>query len=125
LQHWERHNALPKPLWGGKITHYSMDYRAVEIPEDSIIYCDIPYEGTSNYVGAGVFDYEAFYDWAEHQTQPLFVSSYDMPRDRFRCIADFKHNTTLSASSVNPVVERVFVPMNQEYKTIRQLSLFD
>jgi hypothetical protein len=118
-------NSIQNPWGGGKISSFSTDYRNIEIPQDSVIYCDIPYMGTNEYTGVPIFDYEAFYDWAESQVQPLFISSYDMPRDRFRCVAEFKHNSTLSASSVVPVVERVFVPMKQEHKTIRQLSLFD
>jgi site-specific DNA-adenine methylase len=129
LQHYSAIRRLEqfntKSVGGGKISSYSTDYRNIEIPQDSVIYCDIPYMGTNEYTGVPIFDYEAFYDWAESQMQPLFISSYDMPRDRFRCVAEFKHNSTLSASSVVPVVERVFVPIKQEHKTIRQLSLFD
>ena len=91
-----------------------LDYAEVEIPEGSVIYCDIPYEDTNVYNKAEQFDYERFYRWAESQTQPVFISSYDMPRDRFDCIWESSHRSTLSASANNLVTERIFVPKHQQ-----------
>ena len=91
-----------------------LDYAEVPIPEGSVIYCDIPYEDTNVYNKAEQFDYERFYRWAESQTQPVFISSYDMPRDRFDCIMEFEHRSTLSASANNLVTERIFVPKHQQ-----------
>ena len=54
-----------------------------------MIYCDPPYIGTHDYVADG-FDHNAFYDWCEAQTQPLFISEYTMPSDRFVCIAQWR-----------------------------------
>jgi site-specific DNA-adenine methylase len=106
------------PLWGGQkwplLTSSVGDYRDVEIPDGSVIYCDIPYEGTNVYDKSVQFDYEAFYDWCSRQTQPLFISSYDMPADRFRCIEEFTHRSTLSASANNGVTERIFIPLHQQ-----------
>lgn len=45
------------------ITSSVLDYEDVCIPEDSVIYCDIPYEGTNVYNKAEGFDYERFYQW--------------------------------------------------------------
>ena len=100
---------------GGKngLTSSVGDYRDVEIPDGSVIYCDIPYKGTDVYDKATAFDYEAFYDWCSGQTQPLFVSSYDMPAGRFVCIREFAHRSTLSAQANNAVIERIFIPRHQ------------
>ena len=84
----------------------------MEIPEDSVIYCDIPYNGTSGYV-CGEFDYERFYGWAGRQKRPVFVSSYDMPRDRFECVAEWRHRSRYSATENNAVTERLFIPKGQ------------
>lgn len=89
------------------------DYQQVGIPDGSVIYCDIPYEGTNVYDKSTDFDYDRFYDWCSRQTQPLFISSYQMPDDRFRCIEEFTHRSTLSASANNEVTERIFIPRHQ------------
>lgn len=103
-----------------------LDYQQVTIPDDSVIYCDIPYEDTDVYNEAEGFDYERFYDWCEHQTQPVFISSYQMPDDRFDCIEEFSHRSTLSATANNLVTERIYVPKHQKERGNRaiQLSLF-
>ena len=104
------------PLWGGQkplLTASVGDYQQVGIPDGSVIYCDIPYEGTNVYDKSTDFDYDRFYDWCSRQTQPLFISSYQMPDDRFRCIEEFTHRSTLSASANNEVTERIFIPRHQ------------
>ena len=110
------------------ITSSVLDYEEVAIPEDSVIYCDIPYEGTDGYLekGQGGFDYERFYQWCERQTQPVFISSYQMPEDRFDCIEEFTHRSTLSATANNLVTERIYVPKHQAERGNRivQLTLF-
>ncbi len=120
-------------LWGGAvdglhITSSALDYAAVEIPEDSVIYCDIPYEGTNTYNGAKLFDYERFYRWAENQTEPVFISSYNMPHDRFDCVAEWSHRSLMNDKKNIAVTERVFVPKGQRERgnrTPQEMSLFD
>ena len=140
LQHNEGRNtvaslAIPRAaaqsaqIFGGQvlpITSSVLDYEEVTIPEDSVIYCDIPYEGTDVYNKAEGFDYERFYQWCERQTQPVFISSYQMPEDRFDCIEEFTHRSTLSATANNLVTERIYVPKHQAERGNRivQLTLF-
>lgn len=108
------------------ITSSVLDYEEVTIPEDSVIYCDIPYEDTNVYNKAEGFDYERFYQWCGRQTQPVFISSYQMPEDRFDCIEEFTHRSTLSATANNLVTERIYVPKHQAERGNRtvQLTLF-
>ena len=125
----ESDNYPCREIRGGRfsnITSSVLDYAKVEIPKDSVIYCDIPYEDTNVYNKAEGFDYERFYDWCEHQTQPVFISSYQMPDDRFDCIEEFSHRSTLSATANNLVTERIYVPKHQKERGNRaiQLSLF-
>ena len=123
---------IPAEKFGGgrfsNITSSVLDYAKVEIPKDSVIYCDIPYEGTDGYLekDSGGFDYDRFYDWCEHQTQPVFISSYQMPDDRFDCIEEFSHRSTLAQKANNLVTERIYVPKHQKERGNRaiQLSLF-
>lgn len=109
------------------IDFYSTDYQNVPIPQNSVIYCDIPYIGKGEYqkhknVG---FDYERFYDWAERQLQPIFISEYQMPEDRFTAIAEIKRTGTMSATNnAEKVTERIFIPKHQKTIIKRQLNLF-
>ena len=80
---------------------------------DSVIYCDIPYIGTNKYKAG--FDHDAFYDWAERQEHPVFISSYEMPRERFKCIWECATNSNLNADGPKRVVERLFVPRAHNY----------
>ena len=107
-----------------RLQSFSTDYQNVKIYKDSVIYCDIPYENTDGYTTGG-FDYERFYSWCEKQTEPLFISSYRMPEDRFVCIATFKHRSTLSATANNKVLEKVFIPKHQASSYSLPESLFD
>lgn len=122
--------ACPELHGGGNlpITPSVLSYEQVVIPPDSVIYCDIPYEGTDGYLekGKGGFDYERFYQWCERKTQPVFISSYQMPTDRFDCIEEFTHRSTFSSTANNLVTERIFVPKHQTERgnICRQLTLF-
>ena len=90
-----------------------LDYREVEIKPDSVIYADPPYIGTGNY-GKAKFDHEAFYDWCEQQTAPLFISEYQMPEDRFTCIAEWSRVSSLCATNNSlRVTERIYRPNTQ------------
>ena len=75
--------------------------------------------------GKPSFDYEAFYAWCERQTNPIFISEYSMPEDRFECIMEIETRSTLSATNNNKkTVEKLFIPRCQEDVSIKQLSLF-
>lgn len=90
------------------------DYQQVKIEPQSVIYCDIPYKGTNVYDKKNTFDYERFYDWACSQTEPVFISEYQMPEDRFECIAEFAHRSLICATQNKAVTERLFVPKGQK-----------
>lgn len=128
-EHRERINCVAQiHMVGGNlpITPSVLSYEQVVIPPDSVIYCDIPYENTNKYNKAEDFDYERFYTWAESQTAPVFVSSYQMPNDRFDCIEEFRHHSTLCSTANNLVTERIFVPKHQTERgnIFRQLTMF-
>lgn len=101
------------------ISVHNTDYRNIKIKSDSVIYCDIPYETErksdvkQNYMKY-TLDYAAFYDWCERQTVPVFVSSYELPSDRFKCVWGTPLNSTLSATNNNRVmIERLYVPIRR------------
>ena len=118
LQHLESTNSLSITRGGGKMKESSLttsvcDYREVEIPQGSVIYCDIPYRGMAQYRHI-IFDHEAFYDWCEKQTELVVISEYSMPEDRFVCVASRKRKSTFSATN-NALTceEKLFVPKHQ------------
>lgn len=108
----------------GALTIMQKDYRAVPIPRDAVIYCDIPYRGAHGYNGdndkkdISTFDHASFYDWAEKQDNPIIISEYDMPRDRFFMIAEKKKRENLSYAlpKGNYKMERLFSPIKQKEK---------
>ncbi len=89
----------------------------LEIPNSSIIYCDIPYEGTTKYKDE--FDHVDFWRWARVQVSnghKVFVSEYNAPDD-FICVWEQEVKSSLSANgksgSSKKSVERLFVHETQ------------
>ena len=80
-----------------RLTIGSVDFAEVEIPSDSVIYCDPPYRGTSSYSKAKHFNHDRFCDWALRQTVPVFVSEYAMPED-FVEVAAWKKRCTMKSA---------------------------
>ena len=93
-----------------KIEQHAVDYQKIAIKPNSIIYCDIPYIGTSGY--GTEFDYDRFYKWACEQTQPVFISEYYMPEDRFVCIWQKNKRCSFGIGGNKQTVERLFIPRN-------------
>ena len=97
------------------LTAYSMDYREMRFDEPGIIYCDPPY--MSVYAKGKdygcEFDAEAFYSWCEAQKLPVYISEYQMPEDRFVCVAEWDKVTTMAAKTTTHVTERLWRPRVQ------------
>lgn len=112
-----------------RLEKFRGDYRDVKIQPDSLIYCDIPYKNTTEYSDGG-FDHESFYDWAEMQREPVIISEYAMPAERFERIDFIEKRSLLSGGSNLFHEEGLFVPKTQIEKgifrpeKIRQLELF-
>ena len=106
----ERLESLPNTL-----TAYSMDYREMRFDEPGIIYCDPPYmSGYAKGKEYGCeFDAEAFYSWCEAQKLPVYISEYQMPEERFVCIAEWDKVTTIAAKTTTHVTERLWRPKAQ------------
>lgn len=73
-------------------------YYELELPPNSLIYCDPPYEGTTKY--ANSFDHIKFWDWVRKISKDghsVFVSEYNAPSD-FECIWSKEVKSSLSAN---------------------------
>ena len=121
-----RLTSISDPKKACSLTWSIGDYQDVEIEDNSVLYCDIPYQDTNKYVGDGEnFDYERFYDWCLKQTHPLYISSYEMPESDFKVVAEFARIDTMSATNNGKLVsEKLFMPRTQETRGNIQLSLF-
>lgn len=95
------------------IKFYSDDYQNIPLTDkDAVIYCDIPYANKAKYKHS--FDYERFYSWAEKQEVPVYISEYEMPKDRFVCVAEKEKICRFSSTNNSKVaIERIFRPKTQ------------
>ena len=79
----QAHNSLMRiKLSLQDIEFYATDYRLLQIPTRSLIYCDPPYAGTPGY--GFDFNHSEFYQWCRDKVNEghyLFVSEYSMPAD--------------------------------------------
>ena len=88
-------------------------YEKVPIKPNSVIYCDIPYENTAEYVSGG-FNHKKLYDWACNQKELVVISSYQISDDRFQRVVNFKKSGSLSGGSTGKTLnEGLFIPKCQ------------
>ena len=72
-----KNSALKKSSTMQDVVFTAKDYAEVDIPEGSIVYCDIPYKGMTQYRAVGAFDHEKFYAWCKSQKNcRVLVSEY-------------------------------------------------
>lgn len=141
LQNLESLNKVDK--LSDRIQATCLDYSQVEIKPNSVIYCDIPYENTSNYLSnrngksrvKSTFDYERFYEWTCNQKELVVISSYEIKDNRFTCVWQREKSSLLNQHNGQRkvVIERLYIPNNQleiwnSYNNLinkKQLSIFD
>lgn len=69
------------------VDFYHSDYSDLKIPNNSIIYCDIPYKDTTSYDSKNVlkpFVHDEFWPWAKDKSESghkVFVSEYQAPEE--------------------------------------------
>jgi DNA adenine methylase len=79
-------NALKQSPHLQNVVLVNKNYLELEIPENSLIYCDPPYQGTTEY--RDNFDHTIFWDWCRNKSKEghiIFVSEYKAPND-FTCV---------------------------------------
>lgn len=88
----------------------NMDYRQLFTPENSLIYCDPPYERANNslYTGVDKFNNSTFWQWCRDKSKDhtIFVSEYTAPDD-FECIWEKEYDAQYTRSKVKNI-ERLF-----------------
>ena len=101
LQRLERLPAL------NRLTQTVLSYESVEIPEDSVVYADIPYQDTDCGAYEG-FDHQKFFDWAARQRVPVFISSYQIDDPRFVCVWEREKRCLLQSGGGALKTERIY-----------------
>ena len=109
LERLERINAVNAPP---VLTVTTEDYKALTFEQGGIIYCDPPYKSTEERYGRE-FDFNGFYSWCEHQANPVFISEYTMPEDRFVPVASFTVTRKMDARKSSICPEKIWRPRTQ------------
>jgi len=109
------------------INFVHFDYKDLQIPNNSIIYCDPPYQSTKEYL-VGV-NHDEFWQKCREwilEGHKVFVSEITAPQD-FVCVWEQELNCMISIESKeskNFRIERLFVHESQKEKLMSQCKLF-
>jgi len=95
-------------LKGAQFTN--LQYKEMQIPEGSTVYCDPPYANTTGYQGG--FDHGEFWDWCDWLKRSMgcrvFVSEYTAP-EWVECVWEKQVTNSLTKDTGSKVgVERLF-----------------
>jgi len=91
-----------------KFIHSS--YENLEYPDNSRIYCDIPYKRTKQYSTSKDFDYDKFWEWCRTMEQlghQVFISEYQAPED-FTCVWEKEITNSMNQTNTKRPTEKLF-----------------
>lgn len=107
-----RKNILKQYEGFQNVTFICSDYKDINIPDNSVVYCDPPYQNTSQkgYADNNSFDYTYFWDWVREISKRciILVSEYNAPED-FNCIWEKEVSTNLSVQKRKKDIEKLFI----------------
>lgn len=85
------------------------DYRYVE-STNSVIYCDIPYEGTRKYASTGGFNHQEFWEWAREMSNEniVLVSEYCAPSD-WECVWSGELQSSIAVEKTYSTIEKLYI----------------
>ena len=86
------------------------DYKQYSNVKNTLIYCDIPYQGTTQYGTSKNFNYDEFWEWTRNMSENniVLISEYNAPCD-FKCIFEKQLTTTLDKNSRKKDTEKLFI----------------
>ena len=117
---------IQKPLLQG-VDLICCAYNELEIPENSLIYCDPPYQNTTKYKRVESFNHSEFWQWAEEQAKNhiVFVSELNAPENWVEVWSKNIIYTMPRLSKKNPTkTEKLFIHESQAH-LIKSNTLFD
>lgn len=87
------------------------NYNEIEIPSNSIIYCDPPYKDTKQYSTSKGFNHELFWEWCrkkENEGNSVFVSEYKAPDD-FEYIWKKEITNSMNTTKTYKPIEKLYI----------------
>ena len=107
-------NAIKQSSLISGVKLVASSYNDLNIPTNSIIYCDPPYAGTTKYKDD--FNHDEFWQWCREKCaegHQVFISEYNAPDD-FVCIWSKEIQSGLNTNTTKKGVERLFVHKSQQ-----------
>jgi len=95
------------------VNFFNANYFDLTIPKESVIYCDIPYLGTTKYKDQ--FDHGRFWGWCRAKAKAghqVFISEYSAPAD-FVCVWQKEIQSGLNTNTTKKGTEKLFVHKSQ------------
>ena len=92
------------------IKFFSKDYSEFDFKEECIIYCDIPYKDTKQYITSKNFDHEKFWEWCRdmyNRGHKVFISEYQAPED-FVCLWSKEITNSMNNKNTYKPIEKLF-----------------
>lgn len=93
-----------------EVEFYCSEYDKLEIPDNSVIYCDPPYQNTTQYLISKQFNSVEFWMWCRRMANKgheVIISEYQSPND-FTCIWEKKVTNSLSTKKTYHPTEKLF-----------------
>lgn len=120
----EAYNNITKQVLKIKdIIFYNKSYDSFPIPNNSVIYCDPPYQNTTEYNGTNIFDYDKFWDWCRLKVKDghqVFISEYDAPKD-FICVWSKKVSSSIDQNTGGKQnIEKLFIHIDDYNKRMKK-----
>ena len=108
-----RKNVLKQAPYLKDIVFYNLDYKDLQLPPNSLIYCDPPYKGAFGYEKGKTFNHNEFWQWCREKSAEghiVFVSEYNSPVD-FKCIWSKELSQVINNTSLKTPkpTEKLFV----------------
>lgn len=94
-----KRNCMNQKLLLHGVIFYNLRYNELQIPFNSIIYCDPPYENSTDYKTK--FDHAEFWQWCRSMKNighTIYISEYNAPED-FICLWSKKVNSSLTKNT--------------------------
>ena len=93
------------------INAQSMDYRLLDIPNNSVVFCDPPYKDSDVKYNNIKFDHEEFYNWCieKSKNNDVYVTEYSIEHPNFKLIGEKARLVSMNAQGSQRVkIERLY-----------------
>jgi DNA adenine methylase len=101
-------------------------YDEINIPDNSVIYCDIPYSNTKQYDVSKDFNYGKFWGWCRKMIDKghkVFVSEYNAPDD-FECVWEKEVTNSMNTTKTYKPIEKLFTKQrNMDKKELKKIGI--